>query len=88
MSLEGMTQVNFGENLELMAFEGLPCGANGVLEIHPDGLGEVVHVDLLLTNPRSHTLLRRHRFDEPRLVGCSRRTISSFRNETTRSVPP
>jgi hypothetical protein len=88
MSLEGMTQVNFGQDLEVMAFEGLPCGANGVLEIHPDGLGEVVHVDLLLTNPRSRTLLRQHRFDEPPLVGCSRRTNSSVRNETTRSVPP
>jgi hypothetical protein len=29
-----------------MAFEGPPGGGNGILEIHPDGLGEVVHLYL------------------------------------------
>ena len=52
-----------------MVFEGLPCGANGVLEVHPHGLGEVVHVYLLLTNLRWFTSLRRYRFDELPLLG-------------------
>jgi hypothetical protein len=40
MSLEGITQVDFGQDFQVMGFEGLPCGGNGVLEVHPDGLGE------------------------------------------------
>jgi hypothetical protein len=50
ISLQGMTYVDLGQDLETMAFEGPPCDGNGVLEIHPHGLGEVAHVDLLLMN--------------------------------------